>query len=78
MKILAEEYDWSIVYITVLSKKDDLGRQCFMLQWMDNNIGQSQNEIGLRGQIFLADLSERIQSIEAKRNKVEFTQASLV
>ncbi len=58
--------DWNTLYVTILSAKDNLGRQEFLLEWMNNNVGKSCNETGLRGQISFDKLSEHIEHFKKK------------
>ena len=39
-----------ILYVTVQSEKDNMGRQQFLFEWMDNNVGYFCNEVGIRVQ----------------------------
>lgn len=54
------------LYVTLFSEKDKLGRQEFLLEWVDNNIGKTCNEIGIRGQNFFDVLSKQIKHFERK------------
>ncbi len=47
-------------YLFIHTPKDDSGRQSFDLYWWSDQIGYSQNESGLGGQCFKADLSQYI------------------
>ena len=57
-------------YVTIMSEKDNLGRQEFLLEWPDNNLGYYMNEKGLKGQIFYCILDEKIKSFREKEYNI--------